>query len=334
MLNAGIVGFGGLGHVHANSLWQLEGVTVKAVCDINPQQLEKQEVTFNIEQAPNQFDISTCNTYLDCKQMLESEELDLVVVALPTYLHAEYSIMAMEHGASVFSEKPMALTTEQCDRMIEARDANQVQLMIGQCIRFWPEYEYLREILDDQTYGKLHSLYMQRGGSYPFTDSSSWYADHNKSGGALLDLHVHDLDFMHYALGSPTKTCALGVVGTTGGVDDHTGIFQFDSGAICTIRCSWMIAAGFAMSYIAILENATLYYDASQQPTLKLFRTGATEPETIEVETESAYVREMRYFLECVAGEHKNVRCPAESTRNSICLANEEQRLILGKLSF
>ena len=331
MLNVGIVGFGGLGHVHANSMWSMENVTVKAVCDINPEQLTRQEVKFNIEQAPNQFDISTCNTYLDCRDMLEKETLDAVVVALPTHIHAEYCIMAMEHGCHVFSEKPMAMTAEECDQMIATRDKYGVQLMIGQCIRFWPEYEYLYELIKTEPYGKFHSMLMQRLGSYPGVVGSTWFLDHTKSGGAILDFHVHDLDFMQMALGTPDKIYAVGVKGWTGGIDDHTGIFHFANDSIVTIRSSWMQMAGFNMSFIASFENATVIYDPSQQPTLKLTRRGSTEAEAIEVGTESAYEKELKYFMECAAGEHENLRCPAESTRNTIFLANEEERMILAQ---
>ncbi len=330
MIKAGICGFGGLGHVHANSLWSLADVAVSAVCDINPEQLAKKEVAFNIAQEASQFDISTANTYTAFSEMLDREELDVVVIALPTDLHADYSIEAMKRGCHVFCEKPMSLSDADCVRMIEARDKYNRQLAIGQCLRFWPEYEYLLECIRDGRFGKLQSLFMERMGGYPSQDPSNWFMDHRRSGGALMDLHVHDLDWAQSAFGKPEYMSAIGVTGRTGGIDDTTVLLGYDGTAV-TIRGSWMYAKQFTMGYKAMFEESTVEYGSSNAPGLTVSKPGVDGAEAVTVDTESAYVREMRYFLECVRGDHDNLRCPAESTRDSIVLAVQEKQIILNR---
>lgn len=330
MVRVGICGFGGLGHGHANSVWLLDGVEVTAVCDINPEQLAKKDIAFNIKQEASQFDISTCRIYLDYRDMLAHENLDAMVIALPTDLHADYSIEAMRNGCHVLSEKPMALSVEDCSRMIEARDKHGRQLMIGQCLRFWPEYEYLLACIRDGRFGKLHSLIMERIGSYPSQDPTNWFMDHRRSGGAIIDLHVHDLDWVQMAFGKPKNISAIGVQGKTGGIDDITALLEYDDTAI-TIRGSWMCASGFHMGYKAIFEDATVDYSSSSCPTIIVSRVGSANPEVVNVDAESAYLREMRYFIGCVNGDHDNLVCPAESTRESISLVLQEQRIILDR---
>ena len=328
MIKAGICGFGGLGHVHANSLWQLEGVKVAAVCDINPEQLARKEVAFNIEQNANQFDISGSRTYTDFKEMLAKEDLDMLVIALPSDLHSPYSVMAMESGCHVFSEKPMSLDIESCNKMIAARDATGRKLMIGQCIRFWPEYEFLFDAIKSGRYGKLRSLIMERLGYHSLKDPNNWFNQPERAGGALLDLHVHDVDWVQSTLGTPKRINASGVMRENGGLDDSTSIWNYD-GMYATIRASWMYTNPFLMAFKAVFDDATVEYSSRSTPTLTVTSAENLKREAVEVAKESAYVREMRYFLECIRGERKNTRCTAESSRESIRLALLEKEAIL-----
>jgi predicted dehydrogenase len=327
MLKAGICGFGALGHVHANSLCKLDGVEVKAVCDINPDQLSATEVKFNIAAEQGVFDINSATRYLDYSEMLAREKLDLVVIATPSDLHADYSIMAMDAGCHVFCEKPMSLTVQDCDRVIAARDRNRRQLMIGQCIRFWPEYEYLQACVSDGRYGKLKSLMMERIASYHV--AGSWFNDHKRSGGAILDLHVHDVDWTLMALGQPGKITARGLTGETGGIDDISSIWQYGDSTIVTIRGSWMYS-GFRMSYTAFFQNATVEYHPGTNIGFRVSRLWKGAIQGIQVPQESGYPREMRYFLECVRGEHGNTRCTPENSRQSIETALRERDMCIG----
>lgn len=325
MLKAGICGFGALGHVHANSLSKLDGVEVKAVCDINPAQLSATEVKFNIAAEQGAFDVKTATPYLDFAEMLAREKLDLVIVTTPTDLHAPYSIMALDAGCHVFCEKPMSLSVEDCDRVIAARDRNRRQLMIGQCIRFWPEYEYLQACIQDGRYGKLQSLMMERIASYHV--AGSWFNDHKRSGGAILDLHVHDVDWALSTLGRPDKMTARGVIGQTGGIDDISAIWQYGPSTILTIRGSWMYS-GFRMGYTAFFEDATVEYHPGTSIGFKVSQLWKGAIPGIEVPQESGYFREMRYFLECLRAEHSNTRCTPESTRQSIETALAERAMV------
>ena len=158
MLKYAIIGFGGLGKVHfgqTKAVAEVVGdVQLVAICDVEESRFIKQTAT-NLDGGDADLDLSGYRFYTDVNELLEKEQLDFVITALPTYLHEKIAVMAMEHGIHVFSEKPMALNCEQAETMIHKAKENNVQLMIGHCLRFWPEYVYLKKAIDSQKYGRV-----------------------------------------------------------------------------------------------------------------------------------------------------------------------------------
>jgi predicted dehydrogenase len=330
MIRAGLCGFGGMGHLHANNLWQMKDVKVVAVCDIRPEQLAAKDITTNLGASQGEFDIRTCHTYTDFQEMLKREKLDVAVLPLPTYLHADYAILAMNAGCHVFTEKPMALTVADCDRMLQARDRNRRELLVGQVLRFWPEYEFLLDAIRQRTYGPLISLSMERIGAYASWSKDNWFNDHKLSGGAILDLHLHDADWAFHALGLPTDIHASGRIGQTGGVDDITAVWDYADGPLVTMRGSWMYT-GFAMNFRAIFDNAVIEFGLPSGGTFRLLKRGVPEPTPLTVSAESGYVKEMQYLFDCVAGRHANELCAGESTRDSVRLVWQEKKAITSR---
>jgi predicted dehydrogenase len=299
---------------------------VAAVCDKRPGQLAAKVIAINLEAGGRPFDIRQCRAYNDFDEMLGKEPLDAVVTALPTDLHAEVAIRAMDRGLHVFSEKPMALTAAQCDAMIAARDRNKVQLQVGQCLRFWPEYRALLKAIRDQPYGRLRSLSLTRVGGYGDWGSEDWFNDHRRSGGAILDLHLHDVDWVFHAMGRPRALTAAGLRGKSGGIDDVTALWKYDDCTV-TLRGSWMDQS-FTMAFQSFFENASMEFGVHTDPALRVRRAGRAQDEKVPLVGGSAYANELRHFFECVRGEHPNSVCPAESTRESVRLVEEERRAI------
>ncbi len=325
-LKVGICGYGGLGHVHGGNLARMEDVEVVAICDKRPEQLAAKQVAINIDAGNRSSEPTAFRAYTDFGRMLRREKLDALITALPTDLHARLAIQAMNRGIHVFSEKPMALNARQCDAMIAARDKNKVHLMVGQCLRFWPEYRVLKKAVDEQTYGKLVALTMTRIGGYAGWDRDNWFGNHKRSGGAILDLHLHDVDWALHALGQPHAMTAGGTVGRTGGIDDVTALWEYENGLV-TIKGSWKYQA-FAMTFQAFFENASMDYGIHPDPALRVRKAGAAKDEILPVEGANAYHEELRYFLGCVRGEHANELCSADSTRDSVRLIELERKAI------
>ncbi|HOB20186.1 MAG TPA: Gfo/Idh/MocA family oxidoreductase, partial [Candidatus Atribacteria bacterium] len=148
MLKTGLVGLGFMGRGHLDNLIRLtqEGYPVRltAVCDIDEEKFSGKTIAGNLQIGLKEYDFSQYALYTDFDEMLQKEELDCVIIALPTYLHKETTIKALKRGINVLCEKPMALSSADCEEMISTAEESGRKLMIGQCLRFWPAYEYLK----------------------------------------------------------------------------------------------------------------------------------------------------------------------------------------------
>src|SRR5262245_37776891 len=128
MIRVGIVGCGFMGRMHANVYGVLESTTAVAAVDKDSDRRKAFSDQFSIQ------------AFEDLDAMLGAKAIDAVDICLPTFLHKEYTVRAARAGKHIFCEKPMALTLDDADEMIEACASSKVSLMIGHCIRFWPEY--------------------------------------------------------------------------------------------------------------------------------------------------------------------------------------------------
>jgi hypothetical protein len=194
MLKVGIVGMGTMGWFHASRILQLPNAQLVAIADSMPERLEaKKAWQDRLAAGGRPYDLARMARYADASALIAQADVDVVDICLPTFLHARYAIEALQAGRHVLCEKPMALTVEQADQMIAAAQRVDRLLMVAQCIRFWPEYTFLRQQVCAETYGKLLSLNMYRMGGRPQWSWENWFLDVERSGGTILDLHIHDV---------------------------------------------------------------------------------------------------------------------------------------------
>ncbi len=191
MLKIGLVGVGGISGVHIPAWDSMEDAELVAVCDIRPERMEKYPEKRHYE---------------NIDEMLEKEEFDILDICLPTFLHYEVALKAIKKGINVLCEKPLSLEPAEITALYSAAEENNVKVMAAQVLRFWYEYEVLKNIYETEKYGKLISGSMSRLGVRPETSWNNWMLDEKLSGLVPFDLHIHDCDFLHYAFGKPVKT--------------------------------------------------------------------------------------------------------------------------------
>mgnify|MGYP002682496840 CR=1 FL=1 len=133
---------------------------------------------------------------IDVLKNVKQEHPQIQVIMMSGHATIETAVEATRIGAMDFLEKPMALSIEECDEMIAAAEANDRLLFIAQCIRFWPAYEKLAEMIKSGEFGKVVSAKFTRLSPTPTWSQDNWLMDTSLSGGALTDLHVHDVDFI------------------------------------------------------------------------------------------------------------------------------------------
>ncbi|HZJ83699.1 MAG TPA: Gfo/Idh/MocA family oxidoreductase [Clostridia bacterium] len=328
MLKVGLIGIGFMGRGHLDIYLQLaeEGYPVElvAICDIDEEKFQGKFLPGNLDIGNLKYDFSKFNLYTDMDEMLEKEELDYVDIALPTYLHSEASIKALNKGVHVLCEKPMALNPDECQSMIDASKANNKKLMVAQTLRFWPEYEYLKKCVDTEEYGSVVSAYFFRGGTTPKWSYENWLLDKKKSGGVLLDQHVHDVDTINWIFGTPKKLTSVGRnVFPGSGYDAVSTNYIYDN-MVINAQDDWTINSedfGFAMTYRVNFEKGALIYEEG-----KLTAYPHGEKSFVpEMEEGSGYYREIKYFIQAVINDTPIEVADVYSTMETIRIANAEE---------
>ncbi len=326
MLKVGLLGLGMMGSTHAPHYLKHPNAQLVAVADHDRERLAFDEsVVGNLQLEEIDVDLSNVARYAEASDLIVEADVDVIDVCLPTYKHARFAIEALEAGRHVLCEKPMALTVAEADAMIAAAEKANRYLVVAQCIRFWPEYKILRRFVHNGTYGALLSLNLYRVGGAPGW-SRDWYFDAARSGGAILDLHIHDVDYANYLLGIPDTVRAVGHKHAQRGYDIVHACFNYEDGPQVHMHAGWSNAqVPFTMGFEAWFERAFLRFDLHQKPTLQLFDDpGEISMHPIKVEPDNAYYNEIDYFLTCVAHGRLPEQCPPTSARDSVALVHQE----------
>ncbi len=315
MLNAAIIGYGGIARVHESSYRELEKagkVKLVAVCARSEKSFsEKKDININDD---DKSVVSDFHKYTDLDEMLANENIDIIDICLPTPLHKSVSIDMLRRGYHVLCEKPMATTYEDCMEMLEeAKKANR-RLMVGQCLHFFPEYDYLKKITDEKCFGEVKSAFFQRLSSPPLWSSENWIMKKENFGSCLHDLHIHDVDMCLYLFGNPKKIFCKSKDGFSA-IDGVTSIFMYDKFA-ATVMADWsLMNFPFTSEYRVCFEKATVT-DVNGKVTVYPLDG---EPYEAELSAESGYTAELSHFSDVSQGERdhgkNHVRDAAETIR-------------------
>lgn len=330
MLRIGIVGWGFMGKMHFRCYKSATNVEVTAICDADAKQLQNSSgVAGNISGAEDDLDLSNIALYSDLSKMLAEEKLDALSIASPTFLHASQTIEALNVGVHVFCEKPMALNSGDCREMAEVAKQSGKTLQIGHCIRFWPEYVQAKEIIDSQKYGKVLAATFQRLSLTPTWSWDNCFLDGKRSGGAMLDLHIHDTDYVQYVFGMPKEVFSRGVIGPSGEFDHTVTQYFYGNDCVITAEGGWIMAPGFGfeMSFKIMLEKATLVYSSAQEPTFRIF---PIDGETIipEIPTGDGYSFEIQHFVDTLSGKAVPSIITPEQSGDSVKIIEAEKESI------
>ena len=310
-LKVGIIGLGSMGSTHLDIYSKIKEVEVIAIADSIQSRLDgSSKAEGNISgQAEGGVTGLSAIKYLDGMELIENPDIDIVDICVGTDLHFTFVEAALSKGKHVLVEKPLARTYDEAKKIIQLAEQSSKYVMSAMCLRYWPAWVFLKEAIDSNAYGKCLSLNFKRQTSFP---GGAFYSDHNQCGGALLDLHVHDTDFVNYCLGLPEAVFSQGYKGPSGGIDHiatHYIYNQSDLSPLVSSEGSWTMQEGygFNMSYTANFEDGTLSYLLEQEETLKLFRSGS-EPESINLQEGMGYEFEIRTFVdEILSGNSTNL---------------------------
>ena len=181
-IKVALIGFGGIARSHNAAYHELAlyglPITMVAVCDKYVEKFSTQTaINIGSDTTPLPKDV---HLYTDIDALIAAEDFDMADVCLPSFLHSEVTIKLLNAGKHVLCEKPMALSSEESQAMLDAMEKNGKQLMIGQCLRFDAQYLYLKECIRSEIYVKLESIDMNRHSVYPKWCADKWHEDKTK----------------------------------------------------------------------------------------------------------------------------------------------------------
>lgn len=323
MYNYAIIGFGGLGKKHLSNLSLLEkergDFRLCAICGADENSV-KENVKLNLGDVDiSSIDFSSCHFYQDYKELIAKEKLDFVISTLPTYLHEEVAVYALEHKIHVFSEKPMALSLESCENMINAATRNNKKLMIGQCLRFSPMYAKLKEYIDNKTFGRAYRAEFTRYSQKPLWTWNNWILDPKMSGGCALDMHVHDVDLINWFFGTPNSLYSA-VTEQKAGLEAIFTQYYYDD-LLVLANADWSMTQTFPFEARCLVNFTDATVVAIDD---KLIVYKDDEIFEAEIPNKDFFVEEMRAFLKIVIDDEKCGITSPESVMESVRMALKE----------
>ena len=307
-INVGILGMGYMGRTHYEAYQKLADVRIRAICDnkLARAQGDMSGTAGNVlKEGIDRISMEGVHGTTNWREVVELADVDVVDICTRTPSHVELAVAALDRGKHVICEKPLARTSADAEKIVAAAERSTGIFMPAMCLRFWPEWVWAKEAVADRRYGRVLAATFRRVASMP----PGWFSDGAQSGGALVDLHIHDVDFILWLFGRPASVFSRGYSKTSGEVDHVVTHYLFDGGEapqLVTAEGSWCMAAGFEfeMSFTINCETATIDYDfARSTQALKVFRGGSTE--AIACQPENGYTGELRYFTDCIRRREK-----------------------------
>jgi predicted dehydrogenase len=323
VINVGIVGLGFMAATHIRSYRQLAGVRIAALCNPSGRNLDGDfsKVAGNVgPSGPLKLNMKNVRATKCFDDLLNDPEIHLIDICSPTSVHRDLAIAALNAGKHVLCEKPLARTSAAAREIAEAARRAKGIFMPAMCVRFWPEWAWVKRAIQEQsirigrrrpiTLGKVLAARFRRVAEPPAWGRTNFF-NGAESGGGLFDLHIHDTDFVQYCFGRPRAVYSTGYTKFSGAIDHVVTQYHFDSGPAVHAEGSWAMAPGFGfnMAYTVNFENATADYDfARGKEALVLASEGKRE--VIGCKEPDGYVQELTHLVNCI----RNKKTPAVVT--------------------
>ncbi len=334
-VNIAVVGLGFMGVTHLRAYQQQPNARIVAVCDSVrlPVNGMLAGVTGNIKRSDDINLGPQVKVFRELKDVLKDKEVELVDLCTPTPLHPEQAMAALKAGKNVFCEKPLARSTKAARRILKVQESSPGFLMPAMCMRFWPGWSWLKEVVEKQTYGRVFAARFRRMSEMPGWSKQGTYTAATDLGGALFDLHIHDVDFINFLFGRPAKVFSSGVTGANGSIDHVVTQYLYPGGPMIYAEGSWLLTKGFDMAYTLHCERATLDFTLARGPEAMQVSEPGQPVRTITYDGPDGYGEEVRYVVDCA---HKKVKPSVVTgadalTALEICEA-EEKSVRTGKV--
>lgn len=318
--------------MHIRAYQQVRGAQLTAVCDPVRQPIDGvlNDPGGNVgDSTPVQLNMKQVRAYRELSDLLADPNVDLVDICVPTHLHPSVATAALRSGKHVLCEKPLARNSSQSQEIAAAAEAAKGFFMPAMCMRFWPGWSWLKPAIEENTYGKVLAARFRRIAEPPGWGRENYFKG-AQSGGALLDLHIHDTDFVQFCFGRPRSVFSSGLSKFSGAIDHVVTQYQYDSGVLVTAEGSWLVApgGGFNMAYTIHFENAMADYDFSRgEEALKLY-TARKAVRIVPCKGPDGYVRELQHMVDAIRSGQRPTVVTARDGQTAVEICEAEERSV------
>lgn len=256
--------------------------------------------------------------FTSLEEGIAATSADAAIICTPLFLHYEMTKTCLNGGLDVLLEKPFCPEVGQCRELIELAQKRERILMVAHCVRFAPQWEFLKQCILDERYGKLRLLSTSRMTGEPAW--GVWQDPEIKKtcGGSLFDLLIHDIDFANYCFGRPGK------VKVNLNRDEYWELqLDYETQPDCAVSVKGGFLhrnSPFISIYVATFERASLTYNTQQLETVHI---GSDEGlQTVEIQGD-AYQEELKYFADCIETRQQPFRCLPIDSLHAIEICRE-----------
>jgi predicted dehydrogenase len=301
-----IAGSGTMARIHAAALGEIEGVELAGIVN---------ERLASAKRVAGEF---KTRAFKSLTQALRATRAEAIFVCLPTPQHRAVVTEAARVGLHVFCEKPMARSVADAEAMIEVSAKENVVLMVGHVLRFFPQYAKLHERVEKGDVGKPAMARLSRGGAAP-RGARGWYAKRADSGGVLLDLVIHDFDWLVWTFGPVVRVHARQTATRAGELSSYAlAVLRHASGVISHVEGFWGHELPFRTRVEVAGDKGALEYDSLHPVAVELHRAAGPSARAGVVIPESPlakgpYVVEDEHFVDCVRRRARPDPSPADA---------------------
>lgn len=308
MIKIALVGTGGMGTVHYHNYAQIDDCQVVALVGVAPQSRECAE----------KWELPL---YKDIRSMAQAEQVDVVDVCTPTFLHKQHVLESLSLGYHTITEKPIALHKQDALEMFALADKKGKQLFVAQVLQFTKEIEILHRLVLSGEYGKPLDAYFERLSACPRWAQDGWLFDKEKSGLLPFDLHIHDLDAIVSLFGSPQSFSFTSCGGKDKTYKEHYRFLYNYKDMNVAAEAAWFNAdIPFTARWRVYFENAVVINDGTsvvayrvdKEPYIFNTEDDIQIPTGINLPPTGMFYRELSHFMNCVRKNIPSERVPRQ----------------------
>ncbi len=323
MIRVAIVGFGFMGRTHFQCYRNNDACEVATV--VTRDEVRKQGKPIargNLAVGADHLNVAGVHFADNWKDVIDDPSIDLVDICTPTHTHAEIGLAALAAGKHVFVEKPMARSLSDAQALVDASRKYKRILHVGNVLRYWGQYVEAKNMTERGDMGPFRYGRFERHGGKPAWDAAEWLSDAAKSGGAVLDLALHDIDAAIWMFGMPASIDVTGrLEGDLPVAMDAT--WNYRNGAQVHLHARWDLQIGAQFRYAFAIESArgSLQCDSTTGAVLTAIEGGQVRE--IPFDRRLAYQLQADDVLDAVTKGKNTTRVTPESSLQSLKFALE-----------